>query len=156
MLGILIEYRIVDMQGQNAIWRQGRKNLIFCDSPQGQAPNVPFNPPAVDPARPTDRPSALRGWPEKREAIFRRSITKTGGGDDIGHLEEGNLKALRNISIEMKAIVGNQYARYKDDRDIGPQFLIFKEGLEFSDHKEVVEIKVNPKDQDPDTDQIGN
>ena len=33
MLGILIEYRIVDMQGQNAIWRQGRKNLIFCDSP---------------------------------------------------------------------------------------------------------------------------
>ena len=40
MLGILIEYRIVDMQGQNAIRRQGRKEPdFFCDSPQGQAPN---------------------------------------------------------------------------------------------------------------------
>ena len=61
-------------------------------------------------------------------------------------MEEGNLKALCNIGIEMKAIVGNQDTRYKDDRDIGPQFLIFKEGLEFSNHEEVVEVKVNPED----------
>ena len=46
----------------------------------------------------------------------------------------------------MKAIIGNQDTRYKDDRDIGPQFLIFKEGLEFSNHEEVVEVKVNPED----------
>ena len=56
----------------------------------------------------------------------------------------------------MKAIVGNQYARWDYNSDVGPQFLIFKEGLEFSDHEEVVEVKVNPKDQDPDTDQIGD
>ena len=57
-------------------------------------------------------------------------------------LETGRRKSqtLRNIGIEMKAIVGNQDTGHKDDGDIGPQFLIFKEGLEFSDHKEVVEV----------------
>ena len=44
----------------------------------------------------------------RREAIFRRSITKTGGGDDIGNLEERNFKTLSDIGTEMKDIVSDQ------------------------------------------------
>ena len=61
-------------------------------------------------------------------------------------MEEGNLKTLSDIGIEMKDIVRDQDTGHEDDGDIGPQFLIFKEGLEFSDHEEVVEVKVNSED----------
>ena len=78
-----------------------------------------LSPPAVDPAEPPMTISIKRMNCE-REAIFRRSITKTSGGDDIGNLEEGNLKTLSDIGIEMKDIVCDQDTGHEDDGDIGP------------------------------------
>ena len=51
MLCILIQYRIIDMQGQNAIRRQGRKNLIFAIRHKVKH-RMTLSPPAVDPAEP--------------------------------------------------------------------------------------------------------
>ena len=81
--------------------------------------------------------------------MFCRSITKTSCSDDIGHLKERDLEALGYIGIEMEDIVGNENTSDQNDRDIGPQSLVFKEGLEFSDHEVVVEVEVHPKDQNP-------
>ena len=105
-----------------------------------------LSPPSGRSSRTTDDHQHQEDELRKERPFFRRSITKTGGGDDIGNLEEGNLKTLSDIGIEMKDIVSDQDTGHEDDGDIGPQFLIFKEGLEFSDHEEVVEVKVNPED----------
>lgn len=114
MLGILIEYRIVDMQGQNAIWRQGRKNLILRFI-QGQAPNDFSKFLAVELADPPLMTISTE-WTE-RDIIYRRSMLYSGPQPKpvvvmiLDTWKKEITKALRNISIEMKAIVGNQYAR---------------------------------------------
>ena len=66
MLCILIQYRIIDMQGQNAIRRQGRKEPDFAIRHKVKH-RMTFSPPAVDPTEPPTTISIKRmNWEKER------------------------------------------------------------------------------------------